>query len=374
MVWWMGARMVHEREKACDEVVLSQGVEPSTYAEAILSVCKRHVAVPLVSVSGVSGADLRRRLESIVARRVGARVGIGGGIALGVSLVTAVASPIVVGALEMPLALGASRGQSAQAAPPTQSPSFEAASLKLNRSGPAPFRIEPLPGRLRGTNVPARFLIAAAFAEDGVPLHDSRIIGGPSWLQSSRFDLEATAGGLVPPGVLFTMLRSLLMERWKLTTHWEQREAPSYALVLDRRNGELGPQLRRSSVDCDALTAQAREGLLPATPRPLYRAGLETITGTCARISMLASSLSQSPLVGRPVEDRTGLVGWFEIDLEWTVEQLPGQPTQTAGRAPTSVGAELFTALREQLGLRLTSTRAPVDVLVIESAELRTDN
>lgn len=285
----------------------------------------------------------------------------------------AVGALMVVVLVVMPFALAAPiRGQSAQAAAPPRSPSFEAASLKLNTSGMAPFRIEPLPGRLRGTNVPARFLIAAAFAEHGVPLHDSRIVGGPRWLEHSRFDLEATADGPVPADVLFTMLRSLLIERWKLATRWEQRAVPIYALVLDRRSGALGPQLRRSRADCDALTAQSGP-MAPAAPRPLYHAGLDTITGTCVRASALATSLSQSPQVGRRVEDRTGLVGWFEVDLTWAGE-LAGQRVQTAGDQPTSAGVELFTALREQLGLRLESSRAPADILVIESAALQTDN
>jgi uncharacterized protein (TIGR03435 family) len=254
-------------------------------------------------------------------------------------------------------------------------PTFEAASLRLNKSGTEPFRIVPLPGRLRGTNVPAKFLIAAAFAEDGAPLHNSRIVGGPGWLDSTRFDLEATAGANVPAPVLFTMLRSLLVEQWKLVTHQEQREMPIYALVLAGRSGEPGPHLRRSTTDCDALMAQIRNGVpSSSSARRLYRAGVDSITGSCARIPMLATSLSQSPSVGRRVEDRTGLDGWFDVDLTWALDQpLAGQFPD--GRAPVASDVPgLFTALQEQLGLKLESTRAPADVLVIDNAELRANH
>ena len=112
LVWWIGARLVEERERACDEAVLSAGGEPHIYAEAILSVCKLYVESPLVCVSGVTGADLKKRIEAIMANRMGLRLNFAKKVALGVAGTAAVALPIFVGVMNPPRL----RGQSTPAA------------------------------------------------------------------------------------------------------------------------------------------------------------------------------------------------------------------------------------------------------------------
>jgi uncharacterized protein (TIGR03435 family) len=247
---------------------------------------------------------------------------------------------------------------------------FEVASLRLNTSGPGPFAIIPSPGgRLRGTNVPAKFLIAAAFGHTGGPLHEYQMVGGPRWLETSRFDVEGKAADNVNVPVLFEMLKSLLQQRWSLRSHWERRELPTYALVMARTDRRFGPQLRRSTIDCDALMTEIGKGRrLSSATRPPYRAGNGTITGNCARISMLVPSISRSPAVRRIVSDETGLDGWFELDLTWAPDQLSHQTPDTPSGTDDKTG--LITALQEQLGLRLEARRSSVDVLVIESADL----
>jgi uncharacterized protein (TIGR03435 family) len=261
--------------------------------------------------------------------------------------------------------------------------SFEVASLKQNVSGPGPFAILPLPGRLRGTNIPAKFLIAAAFAAPGQgPLLPYQIIGGPDWLNTARFDLEAKAPESVgsaysgPPLPLFAMLKTLLLERFKMRVRAEMRELPVYTIVRARTDGPLGPQLvRRSEAECAALAAQPKSSVGPTTasgrPAVGVRSGIDRILGGCARLADLIYQVSRS--FDRVIVDGTGLEGRFDYELVWTPDALQLNQTGAAGGvASLSVtdGTSQLTALTEQLGLRVESSRAPIDVIVIDHAEL----
>jgi len=98
-VWWIGARLIEERERACDEEVLRLYGDPRIYAEGILNVCKRYVEAPLVCVSGVSGANLRKRIEAIMMNRVGRRLNVATKVALAAAAMTVLTLPVVVGAM-----------------------------------------------------------------------------------------------------------------------------------------------------------------------------------------------------------------------------------------------------------------------------------
>jgi uncharacterized protein (TIGR03435 family) len=269
---------------------------------------------------------------------------------------------------------------------PAESLSFEVASLKQNVSGPGPFGIIPQPGRLMGTNVPAKFLIAAGFAPPGGgPLLPYQIIGGPDWLNTARFDLDAKAPENVGsaftgrPVPLFGMLKTLLLERFKMTVRAEKHELPVYRIVIARRDGRLGPQLvRRSEEECAARAAQTKSsgGATTASGRPAvgFRSGIDRILGGCARLAPLINQVSR--LNDRVVVDGTELEpSLFDYELVWTPDtfQLSQLNQGAAGgvalTAPSD-GPSQLTALTEQLGLRLESGRAPVDVIVIDHAEL----
>jgi uncharacterized protein (TIGR03435 family) len=186
----------------------------------------------------------------------------------------------------------------------------------------------------------------------------------------------------VPPGTagpIQIMLRNLMADRFKLRVHRETREMPIYALVLARSDGTLGPQLRPAAVDCAALAGQRGRGGPPAPlqagerPPCGMRIGPGNMMGGGLALSQLANSLS--PFAQRVVVDRTGLTGNFDLDLTWTPDQIPQAPP---GGLPAGVpppppidpnGPSLFTALQEQLGLKLDSVRGPVEVLVIDSVE-----
>jgi uncharacterized protein (TIGR03435 family) len=257
---------------------------------------------------------------------------------------------------------------------------FEAASVRPNKSGEVGGFVRRQPGgRFNAQNMPLRALITFAYQLQG-----NQLRGGPDWLATERFDIVAKAEGdppPVPPGSgpdqLMLMLRSLLADRFKLQVHWETQDLPIYALVLARDDKRLGPQLKPASTDCNALLAAARQGgAAPAPPSPdaPIQCGIRMSPG---RIQFGGSPLSQfanalSSQTGRIVHDRTGLTGTWEFELKFTPEQLPQQVAGADAPAPDPNGASLFTAIQEQLGLRLESTRAPTEVLLIDSVQMPT--
>ena len=245
---------------------------------------------------------------------------------------------------------------------------FEVASVKPNKTGDpnSSLRLQP-GGRIVATNVALRLLIRNLYN-----VQADQIVGGPPWIESERFDIEAKADREYPPQAdapapeLLAMMRNLLADRFKLVVHRESREMPVYALVAAKADKTLGPQMRRVDVDCAAEAARAmaarRGGAPPPSDKPdamptcgmRMRPGNVMARGTT--LQQLTRNLSQ--FVGRAVVDRTGLDGAFDIDLQWS-------PEQTADAS----GPSIFTAVQEQLGLKLDSQRIPVDVLVIDRVE-----
>jgi uncharacterized protein (TIGR03435 family) len=260
--------------------------------------------------------------------------------------------PLQRGVAAIVLAVAVTAGPRAQEPPLT----FEAVSIKPNTSGDQRASVGIRGRSYVGSNVPLRLVIMTAYE---LGLERARLVGGPDWLASERYDVVAALPEGRDTRGLPTMLRAMLADRFKLVTHIETRQTPVFALVLARSDGRLGPQLRRASVDCQAEPAAA---LPPAADRgdaPLCRAEVtDSITGRGQRMSVLARVLAQ--FVQRTVLDRTGLTGGFDFDI--------GAPEP--GKDPGSDAAGgMFTALQEQLGLKLESTQAPVDFVVIDSID-----
>jgi uncharacterized protein (TIGR03435 family) len=285
----------------------------------------------------------------------------------------------------------------AQAPTTTEDAVFAVASVKPNTSGDQRVMIRNEPGGgLTVTNVPLRVLIRTAYQVQ----EDSQIVGAPSWIASDRFDIVAKAEGNPPPGVpggaalgrTNVMLRALLKERFKLTAHTETRELPIYALVLARRDGRLGPRLRPTTVDCVAILAAlfpapGRGSGPPPPPSPPQsdKAPVCGSTGGPGRLisqgmTMARLAMNLSGRVNRVVVDRTGLVGEFDLDVEWTPDQFEGSgplgplPGTQPRPSSDSSGPSLYTAVQEQLGLELESTKGPVDVLIVDHVEQPTPN
>ena len=240
-------------------------------------------------------------------------------------------------------------------------PRFEAASVKSHQSSERT-RNTILPGgRYSATNVPLRMMIRSAYG-----IQDFQLVGGPAWLATDGYDVIAKAATDAPPDRLFAMVRSLLEDRFRLVAHRETRTLPIYALIrvnVDR----LGRQLRVSDADCGGAPVPA------GRPRCGILMNFGEIRGTAATFSQLATSLA--PFSGRAVQDRTGATGAFDFELQFTPDPAAFPAPQGAATAAVNDDRpSLFTAIQEQLGLKLESTTAPVEVLVIDRVERPTDD
>jgi uncharacterized protein (TIGR03435 family) len=252
---------------------------------------------------------------------------------------------------------GVVHGQTPLDAPPA----FEVASIRPNTSGDRRTNSYIQGDRFTAINPTLRELIRAAYQ-----VRDLQI-AAPEWIESARFDIVAKAAAPLKMGVVPPELRQLLADRFGLKVHNESRELPVYALVIARPDGKLGPALRVVDVDrCPQAMARAeavaRGGQPPSAPAPgqQVECGLRSRPGALNGGSITIEPLAQrlSEIIGRVVLNRTGLTGRFDLDLSWAPDQNPDTP-----------GPSIFTALQEQLGLKLESTRGPVDVLVIDRVE-----
>jgi bla regulator protein blaR1 len=254
-----------------------------------------------------------------------------------------------------------------------EQPTFEVASVKSHGSMPGERRLAFMPnGRFLADNVPLRSLIATAYG-DPRPLPNYRIVGGPAWIESEAFDIEAKAAdsfanapdGFSDPGRL--MLRALLAERFGLVVRQERRAVPVYALTLTRRDGRTGPALR----------AAAGEDCAPAPPpgQPPARTDLPPcgvargmgpgkLAGYSATFDQIARILELG--TDRPVANRIAQAGTFTFTLEFTPTRTGPSIDAAAGDTPA---VSIFTAVQEQLGLRLEPSTSDMDVVVIERVE-----
>jgi uncharacterized protein DUF3738 len=264
-----------------------------------------------------------------------------------------------------------------------QTARFEVASVRRNESGAQSFLLGFRNGRFTARYHTARDLIRLAYR-----LTDSQLLAAPAWLDVDRFDVLATAPGTpnsargtIPPEVL-AMLRTLLEERFQLKARVETREHPLFALVRARPDGPLGRGLRRTTVPCTPRAVGELGELFGPLPSTRTQCGgrvdrglLLSTGGTIGDLIWALSRPELVPDVGRIVVDRTGLTGTFDIDLRWTPDSAFTDRSQGAAASP-SLDSEppLFTAIQEQLGLKLEKTNGPVEVLVIDRIERPTPN
>src|SRR5688572_2540968 len=263
---------------------------------------------------------------------------------------------------------GTAQGQAQQSPAPT----FEVASVKPNVDGPGKMQTVTRPGGVYlAVNAPLRLLIADAYLGNQPGAID-RVVGGPAWVQSARYDITAKAAREFrptppgPPAEMLLMIRALLEDRFKLKVHREARELPAYELVVVRP-GAAG--LRQSDVDCDALFAAGQVTRPEAGIRP--RCGVSNgPVGPSGDIGLIAGAFSMSQFaqflqrLGRPVIDKTGLTGRYDFDLAFAP-----MGSSTPDTPPDPARPTMFIALEDQLGLRLQSTNGPLDVIVIDSVE-----
>ena len=232
---------------------------------------------------------------------------------------------------------------------------FDVTSVKPNTSGEQGGSSSARPGRYVGINVTLRRVIGLAYR----PVQE--FAGGPDWINTERFDIEGRSDGTPSQPLMLEMLRSLLADRFKLVVHKEVRPMPAFALVLARADGRTGPQLRTTDPCVAPLPGP---GARPS-PGPRcggFSVGNGSLKGTGVTMTQLAAELP-SATEGRQVIDRTGLTGSFDVTLTWNGEALH------PGAAPVQDAPSIFAAIQEQLGLKLESITAPIEVIVIDRAE-----
>jgi bla regulator protein blaR1 len=389
LVWWIGTRLVDERERACDEAVLHNGSEPEVYAQGILNVCKLYVESPLACVSGVTGANLKKRIEAIMADTAAVSLSRAKKAALALAGTAALAIPVVIGILNAP----AIRAQSGPR------PKFEVASVKLCQPGEAPSGggrkggggAGPDPGLLSIACQPVERLIQTAylrFADGkaqaiGTPGRVSQrqvnqpIEGGPAWVRSDRYRIDAKPESpQIQEMMRGPMMQTLLEERFKLKIRREPRDVPVYALVVGKGGPKLQPSHGCVPLDftngpppppgpgehtCGPFGPDANGGIVTYG---------QTLAGLCAQFSVA---------LDRDVVDRTGIAGLFDMHLDLTDAELfpfdARGATATDGAAsapPDSLTA--FMAAVQKLGLKIEPAKAAADFLVIEHIERPSEN
>lgn len=340
LVWWMGRRLVVEREHACDEAVLAQGADAEDYAATILAVCRYYACAPRAGVVGIGGAELKGRVAAIM-RFGGVRY---------VALVRAGLAALALAAIVVPVVLGRVYGQ-------TSKLRFDAASVYEWGRGQGPAEsfmagVQFSPGRVQAQCASLQALVYYAYGLRGT----EKVEGLPAWANAScgypdsagTFRIQAT----MPVGTTNEqsreMMQALLAERFQFGAHWETRELPVFALEVVP--GKL--KVKQSDPGQDPPTPPGSIGC-PSDDRQCH------IGFCCGSISMAGLAGTLSRVVDRPVIDKTGLSGTFYVGLlKWAGDE-------TAGSSLPSLPA----LLRDEFGLELKAERGPVPVLVIEHIE-----
>ena len=264
---------------------------------------------------------------------------------------------------------------------PAQGPGFDVASIKPNVSSAGEASVQSSAnGRLSATNATLRSLILRAYG-----IHDSQLIGAPTWVGMDRFNVDARIAAAPPDGpeALMPLLRTLLAERFTLRVHAETRELPAYILTVARQDRRLGSQIRATQADCtkatqlsvDEIRAQALKEWPPCGMVYVVSYVAPAATGLETRMRVRRSGIAMKDFatalqanVGRPIVDRTGLDGRFDLEYSFA----PPAPDAIPGTFTNQ--PLLLVALEEQLGLKLESQRTLVPVVVIDSVERLIEN
>ena len=421
LVWWIGSKQVQEREKACDEAVLQSGKEPQAYAEGILKVCEFYVESPLPCVSGVIGSNLKKRIERIMTKNIGYKLSRVKKIFLTAMGFIALTVPLLIGILTAPPVRAYSQDG--------PKPAFEVASIKptddcrqITERSPGRYSIfvqSPRfqPGRFSGCSSLKGFMSIAYQVDSG------EITDGPDWIDSANYTIEAKAEGETDMEVLRLMLQSLLEERFGLKFHNETLEKPVYALQVAEgghklkqavdENGDPIASLPSLEAEREQVEEAIRKGGEPPAGLTGFRVKMtgspdgglmQEFTSEATDMQRLAAQLTG--MVGRRVVDRTGLTGVYSFKMQSAVDrQLMGNrfgmaippgaapppgatppPSATlgpgstlAGPAPSAdladpSGPSVFTALKQQLGLKLEADKAPLEHIVVDNAERPSEN
>jgi bla regulator protein BlaR1 len=383
LVWWLEARLVEERERACDEEVLHLGKQPQVYAEGILKVCEFCLGYSLICVSEVTGADLKKRIVRIMTARVARKLDFTRKLLLAAAGLVALASPVAFGLLYTT----ESGAEPQSSDPAVRTPEFEVTSIKPSQSGKdTERRISFMPDGFSATGITLQMLIRVAYE-----VQDFQISGAPTWLNTEQYDVSAKTDKSVADELQklssdqhnresLRMLQALLADRFRLTLHRETKEQlPVYALVI-AKNGPKLHEVKPSDADAETTIKLPNGIVVPF--RPGQQAILvNQILGKELPITNLVEMLSSQ--LGRTVVDKTGLTGKYDWNLQWTPEPASSPMFKGAEDGQTgtdnavrseSAGPSIFAAIQEQLGLKLELKKGILEVLVIEHVEKPSEN
>src|ERR1041385_7008244 len=322
LVWWLGARLVEERERACDEEVVRLGSEAQAYAESILKVCEFYVESPLFCAAGVTGSNLKRRIEAIMNHRIAQPLGFGKKVLLTAAGGAALVAPIVIGLLNP------TRSRAENQPTGSNSTAFESVSIAPSKVGDSKFFISTDSGKAQFTGFTVKELVKFAYN-----VNDSQISGGEEWVSAQRYDINAKApgGNQLNFDQIKMDVQKMLADRFRLSLRREIKELTIYDLVADKSGSKLTEIHPGNMIQSRVKTNPP--GHLEAT-----------------EISMRDFARLLSHDVGHEVYNKTGLEGMYTFTLDWQ----PDSP---------DVANTLSAALQQQLGLTLESKTGLVEVI-----------
>jgi bla regulator protein BlaR1 len=374
LVWWLGARMVDERERACDEEVLQLGSQPQVYAESILKICEFCVGSPLACVSGVTGSDLKKRIVNIMNKSVARKLNFGKKLLLSAVGVVAIALPIVFG-LAKP-----AQGSAPNTA--VLNAGYQQVSVTPGETGNGIIqtRIMFHPDSFMAKNQTLHELIKLAYG-----VQDNQISGGPDWISTAKFNIEAKLDSSVVAELKKLspeqqkmerdqMLQTLLADQFKVALHRESKLLPAYAMVIAKN----GPKIQTAKPG-DTYPDGIKLDGLPGGPHK-FAFTPDGFTAQALPMSFVAERLAMH--LNQPVVDRTGLTGDYDFTLKFSSDgAMPDHKEMHSGKETTvhtlpvsSTMTALLAAIEDQLGLRLDPQTIPMPVLVIDRAVKPSDN
>jgi len=469
-VWWIKARLLDERERACDEAVLQSGNEAQLYAESILNVCKLYIGSSLACMSGVTGSDLKRRIVRIMTKQTACKLNFSRKLLLSAAAIATIALPMFLGLVHitqvraqtaaenptqhiadtwqgtlhagqdlrtvvkiskadgggykavfysidqggdplpvtkitlegttvkmsltmiggtyegklssdgktitgnwtqgptpLPLNLTRATPETEWTIPPppakippmdvNASPTFEVATIKPSKPDEQGKAFLVRDNRFKTINVTLSEMMSFAYG-----VHAKQVIGAPAWMTTDKFDIDAKPDGEGAPNdkQWKGMLQKLIVDRYKLTFHRDKKELSVYVLSV----AKTGQKMTKSQGDPNGL------------PGLFFRGRPGDLHVTNANMADFAG-LMQEAVLDRPVLDQTGITGRWDFNLNWTPDdsQFSGMgakippPTDGASQPPA-----LYTAIQEQIGLKLDATKAPAEVMVIDHVEKPSEN
>ena len=393
LVWWIERQLVRERERACDEEVLRLCNQPQVYAESILKVCEFCIESPLTCISGITGADLKKRVGQIMTAGAGLHLGSGRKLVLLAAALIAIVLPIALGLYaQSPVDPGweakAGGKQSFEVASirPSEPGTFKAPNIGLSDTD------EYIPN-VDSLTADFPVMVYINFAYKIMPSLEQQQVTyapHPKWVTTEAFTIHAKAAAPATKDQMRLMMQSLLAERFGLKVHFEMQEMPVLAMTLIKP-GKTGPTLSPadSKRPCDVpfpqeaiakdLKTPDRNGIPDDFPfecnfMVIPRPGNQMLLGSrYVSMAMIAEGLSSVTSLGHPIVDQTGLTGMYDFTLQWSPDANSAGPGGVStNEEPT--GPQFISAVKEQLGIKLESKRALVQILVIDHIESPTAN